>query len=123
MADNEVFRLLGGLRPYLFHPHVRIVPILGVLASPNHPSGGYVGAMVPGLLFRVLFWGPLLEGLGSIFGPKMGSEIRPFLDPFLDICWVQFLWNLGAILEPKKAQKGPRQLPKAVQNSYDSEKK
>ena len=31
---------------------MRIVPILGVLAFPNHPSWGHVGAMTFGALFR-----------------------------------------------------------------------
>ena len=80
---------------------MRIVPILGVLASPNHPSWGYLLVAVRGDLFLVPFWDPLLEGLGPIFGAKMGSYICFFRDPFLVILLFQFLWILGAMLEPK----------------------
>ena len=80
--------------------------------------------MVPGSLpdlFKKRFHFPI--PFFRFSGPILGSQIRLFRDPFLVIFWVQFLSNLGAILEPKTAQKGPRRLPKAVQESYDSEKK
>jgi predicted lysophospholipase L1 biosynthesis ABC-type transport system permease subunit len=133
MADNEVFRFLGGLREYLFQAHVRIVLILGVLASPNHPPWGYVGATGPGAFFWIL--PPMtVKDLGGWSG-----------DPFLKVFQVKTIQNvklsslLGSWLQdgpkmvqrrskmasdgpemaprwPKKVQEGPKMVPRWPQD-------
>jgi hypothetical protein len=37
VAGVATFRLFGGLREILFHPHVRTVPIQGSLSAANPP--------------------------------------------------------------------------------------
>ena len=91
---------------------MRIVLILGVLASPNHPSWGHLGVIGSGPLFRVPFWVPFLRGFGSIFGAKMGSYICFFRDLFLVIFLVLFFMVFGVHFG---AQNGP----KAKRNDFE----
>ena len=65
VTDNEVFRLLGGLRGRIvFRPHARHVPIRGHLATPTHPSWGHL----EGLLYLNLFSTTLLAKFWMVFG-------------------------------------------------------
>ena len=69
MADNKVFRLLGGVKEFLFDLHARLVLIQGVLTTPNHPSWGHLEVTVLGTSFL----GPPGLGLETVFGEVLGT--------------------------------------------------
>ena len=91
---------------------MRIVPILGVLASSNHPPWGYLLVMCPGGLFWVPFWGPLLEGLGSILGPKWGPESDFFGFRFWSFFGSSFYGFWGPFWSPKRPKRDQDYLQK-----------
>ena len=87
VADNEIFRLLGGLGTIPFHPHVRIVPAHGIQSGATPSSWGDLVKIPLGRLFlgSILgrgFWRPF-GGQNRVQHQTFpGSFFCYFIDPF-----------------------------------------